>query len=83
MPACLSTGINTGVMISTVGVKSSAVPTISTMIISAKVSSILLPISGCTRSASCCGMFAVVISHAETPAADTKNMMTAVVSAAR
>ena len=70
-------------MISTVGVKSSAVPTIRIRNIRTAMSRVWLPIRGWTMSASCCGMFAVVISHAETPAAATRNMMIAVVSAAR
>ena len=74
--------MSTGVMIRIVGVMSSAVPTSMTSTIRMKVSSILLPMNGSTIWASCPGISAAVISQADTPAAETRNMMTAVVSEA-
>ena len=49
MPAFLTTGISTGVRISIVGVKSSAVPTITTITIITNISSVLLPMKGCEQ----------------------------------
>ncbi len=72
MPALSTTGISTGVRISTVGVKSSAVPTmtISTIIIS--ISSVLLPMKGSSIRVTSPGMSATVMSRALTMAAATE-----------
>ena len=79
MPALSTSGINTGVRISTVGVKSSAVPTTITSAIMMTISSILLPMKGSIILATSVGMLATVISQALTMAAATRNMTTAVV----
>jgi hypothetical protein len=50
MPACLMIGIRIGVSIRIVGAMSSAVPTMTTRIMIASISSIWLPMNGRTRS---------------------------------
>ena len=82
MPAALTTGISTGVMIRIVGVMSIAVPTAMTSSMMAISSSVWLPMKGSSSEIICAGMSATVISQAETMAAATRNMITAVVLAA-
>ena len=82
MPAALTTGISTGVMIRIVGVMSIAVPTAMTSSMIAISSSVGLSMKGCSRPTSSAGICATVISQAETIAAATRNMITAVVLAA-
>ncbi|MCY1377586.1 hypothetical protein D9M69_651690 [compost metagenome] len=53
MPACLTTGISTGVRIRTVGMKSSAVPTTTTNAIIMNISRILLSMNGFNNSVTC------------------------------
>ncbi len=79
MPALSTTGISTGVRISTVGVKSSAVPTITTMTIITAISRILLSMKGLSMFATSVGMLATVISQALTIAAATRNITIEVV----
>src|SRR4051812_49240966 len=82
MPAALTTGISTGVRIRMVGVMSIAVPTTITSTMMATISSVLLSITGRRSSTTLLGMSATVMSQAETIAAATRNMITAVVLAA-
>ena len=82
MPAALTTGISTGVMIRMVGVMSIAVPTAITSTMMAMSSSVGLSMKGCSIATISAGICATVISQAETMAAATRNMITAVVLAA-
>ncbi|MCY1559318.1 hypothetical protein D9M68_963420 [compost metagenome] len=82
MPACMTTGISTGVRIISVGAKSSAVPTITTMTMITNISRILLPMKGSSMAATWLGTSEVVISQAETSAAAIRNTTTAVLLAA-
>ncbi len=60
-------------MISTVGIRSSAVPTTITRTMITNISRILLSMNGSSRSVTCAGMLAMVISYAETSAHATRN----------
>src|SRR4030095_6044041 len=82
MPAAFTIGISTGVRIRMVGVMSIAVPTIITSTMIAISSSVWLPMKGCSSAIILLGRSATVISQAETIAAATRNMITAVVLAA-
>src|SRR5262252_6992477 len=82
MPAATTTGINTGVRISTVGTKSSAVPTTSTSAMIASISSVLSAMNGCTSLITSPGKSATVISQEATMEAATRNITTLVVFAA-
>src|SRR6185295_4797032 len=63
MPAALTTGISTGVMIKMVGVMSIAVPTAITSTMIAISSSVGLPMNGSSSEIICAGMLATVMSH--------------------
>ncbi len=65
-----------------VGVMSIAVPTTTTRNMIANMRMILLPMNGCSSSTILPGRSATVISHADTSAAATRNITTAVVLAA-
>src|SRR3954462_101746 len=82
MPAVLMIGIRIGVRIRIVGVMSSAVPTMTTMIMIANINSVLLPMKGFNRSTICAEISDTVISHDDTSAAATRNITMLVVSAA-
>ena len=64
-----------------VGVMSSAVPTMTTMIISTIISSVWLPMKGRARSTIWPEISATVISQDDTSAAATRNITTAVICA--
>ena len=81
-PTSRTSGIRTGVRISTVGAKSSAVPTTSTSAMITSMNRIGLSISGWSTPRSSAGMLAWVISHAEASAEATRNITTAVIFAA-
>jgi hypothetical protein len=78
----LTSGIRIGVRISTVGVKSSAVPTMTIKTIITSKSIVGLSFKGSRIAPSSAGMLACVISHAEIRAAATRNITAAVVLAA-
>ena len=61
---------------------SSAVPTITTSTMMAAISRILLPMNGSSSAVTLPGRSATVMSQADTSAAATRNMTTAVVRAA-
>ena len=79
MPALSTTGMRTGVRIKTVGVKSSAVPTITIRTIMTNINRILLSMKGDNILATSVGILATVINQALTMAAATRNITTAVV----
>src|SRR5258708_36600837 len=82
MPAVLMIGIRIGVRIRIVGVMSSAVPTMTTMIMIANINRVLLPMKGCSRATICVEISETVISQDDTSAAATRNITMLVVSAA-
>ncbi len=82
MPACLTMGMSTGVRMSTVGIRSSAVPTTTTRAIMASSSRVLCSIRGRSNSVTSPGMLAIVISQADTKAVATRNITTLEVLAA-
>jgi hypothetical protein len=79
MPAALTTGISTGVRIRMVGVMSMAVPTMTTSSMIMSIISIWLSMKGLSSLMTSPGMSAMAMSQAETSAAATRNMTTAVV----
>src|ERR1700710_1697039 len=82
IPAVLMIGIRIGVRIRIVGVMSSAVPTMTTMIMIANIKSVLLPMKGFSRSTIWAEISDTVISQDDTSAAATRNITMLVVSAA-
>src|SRR3954471_9779 len=82
MRAVLMIGIRIGVRIRMVGVMSSAVPTITTTTMIANISSVLLPMKGCSRLTICADISETVISQDDTSAAATRNITMLVVTAA-
>lgn len=82
IPACLIKGTSTGVITKIVGVKSIAVPMINISNINVNINKVWLYITGASSSVNCAGISAAAISHAETDAAATGNIITAVVLAA-
>ena len=82
MPASLTSGISTGVRISTVGARSSGIATANTSSISTAISSSLLCMNGCIIAVTWPGISAMVMSQATTIDAATISMIAEQVLAA-
>ncbi|MCY1279579.1 hypothetical protein D9M70_283400 [compost metagenome] len=74
MPASLITGMNTGVRISTIGIRSMVVPISRTISMITTSSSCGRSVSGSSRSLTIIGSSAMVISQEDTSAAATRNI---------